>query len=379
MNKVPFAAARGRAPRAAVLALSCLCWLLVGLAAVGRAAPPVPEHGAVAVCSAILYDLDQDAILFEQNADVPIPPASLTKVLSMFLALDQIRAGLASLNSPVTVSRLAARTGGSRMGLRQREQLTLEQLLTGMAVSSGNDASTAVAEFVGGSVPAFVNMMNAKARSLGMRDSVFRNPHGLPARGQVTTARDMLALARAYLRTYPEALRFHSTHVLNHRGSVTWNRNPLLGQYPGADGLKTGWTNASGYNLIFTATQGNRRLLAVIMGAPDSRTRSVEAFRLLDAGFKVCANQAVSVAAALDALPPNAYRPDPHLLAREASRLYAGADQTPRKQQVRKAARQQDKHLKAAKTKKAAGQKAARHKRADGQAARRVAAANQAS
>ena len=134
------------------------------------------------------------------------------------------------------------------------------------------------------------------------------------------------------MRTYPEALRFHSTHVLNHRGSITWNRNPLLGQYPGADGLKTGWTNASGYNLIFTAAQGNHRLLAVIMGAPDGRTRSIEAFRLLDAGFKVCTNQAVSVTAALDTLPPNAYHPDPHLLAREASRLYAGADQPARKQ-----------------------------------------------
>ena len=375
----PFFADAPRASRVAFLTLCCLCWLLAGLPATSRAAPPVPTHGAVGVCAAILYDLDQDAILFEQNADTPIPPASLTKVLSMFLVMDQIRAGLASLDSPVTISRLAARTGGSRMGLRQREQLTLEQLLTGMAVSSGNDASTAAAEFVGGSVPAFVNMMNAKARSLGMRDSVFVNPHGLPARGQVTTARDMLALARAYLRTYPEALRFHSTHVLNHRGSTTWNRNPLLGQYPGADGLKTGWTNASGYNLIFTAAQGNHRLLAVIMGAPDGRTRSIEAFRLLDAGFKVCTNQAVSVTAALDTLPPNAYHPDPHLLAREASRLYAGADQPARKQHVRKAARQQDKQLKAAKAKKTPSQKAARHKRADGQAARRVAAANSAS
>ena len=167
--------------------------------------------------------------------------------------------------------------------------------------------------------------------------------------------------------------------MLNHRGSITWNRNPLLGQYPGADGLKTGWTNASGYNLIFTAAQGNHRLLAVIMGAPDGRTRSIEAFRLLDAGFKVCTNQAVSVTAALDTLPPNAYHPDPHLLAREASRLYAGADPPARKQHVRKAARQQDKQLKAAKAKKAPSQKAARHKRADGQAARRVAAANSAS
>lgn len=360
-----------------LLCLTCLIW-----AQRAESAPAIPPHGFLEAGSAILYDLDNDAILFEQNADERIPPASLTKVLSMFLALDHISAGNAALDSVVPVSRTAARTGGSRMGLREREQTSLEQLLLGMAVSSGNDASMALAEYVGGSAPAFVNMMNAKARALGMRDSHFRNPHGLPAREQYTTARDMLTLARAYLRAYPAALRFHNTHVLNHRGRVTWNKNPLLGQYPGADGLKTGWINASGYNLIFTARRGDKRLLAVILGAPNVRVRGVEACRLLDAGFLVCGNQAVSVAAALDQLPVTGYHPDVKKTAREAGRLYAGLDKKAKKQRAlsgKAGASVKHKAVKAKKGKKAtksknsvAGSKAAQQKKGQArQAARR--------
>ena len=300
-----------------------LPFLLLLLLAPARAqgAPQVLPASAVGVCSAIVYDLDNDAILFEQNADEPIPPASLTKVMSMFLALDHIREGHARADTAVTVSPAAAATGGSRMGLRKNETVPLERLLLGMAVSSGNDASHAVAEFVGGSVPAFVNMMNVRARELGMRDSLFLNPHGLPAAGQRTTARDMLTLARAYLHAHPDALRMHNTKLLTHAGQTTWNRNPLLGQYPGADGLKTGWIRASGYNIIFTATRGDRRLLAVIMGAPDVTARGSEACRLLDAGFLVCENRAVSVAAALDTLPVDPQRIDVRKTARDAGLL----------------------------------------------------------
>ncbi|MDR1776903.1 MAG: D-alanyl-D-alanine carboxypeptidase [Desulfovibrio sp.] len=262
-------------------------------------APAVPEGSFLGVASAILYDLDTEAILFEQNADVRIPPASLTKVLSMFLALDYMRSDQAGFDSLVSVSREAASERGSRMGLREHDNVSLRELLLGMAVASGNDASTAVAEFVGGSTPAFVRMMNVKARLLGMRNSHFCNPHGLPDPEQYTTARDMLALARSYLRAYPLALRFHNTHVFRYRDSVSWNKNPLLGQYEGADGLKTGWIRDSGYNLIFTASHEGKRLLAVIMGAPDVWARGNEACRLLDAGFLVSGNRAVSVASAL--------------------------------------------------------------------------------
>ena len=337
-----------------------------------QAAPAIPEHGFLETRSAILYDLDHNVILFEQNADQRIAPASLTKVLSMFLALDSVNQGRLSLDRSITVSRVAAGTGGSRMGLRENDVVTLEQLLMGMAVSSGNDASMAVAEAVGGSSPAFVTMMNAKAQALGMRDSQFRNPHGLPAKGQYTTAGDMLTLARAYLQTYPQALRFHNTHTISHKGRVTWNKNPLLGQYPGADGLKTGWVNASGYNLIFTASQGPRRLLAVILGAPDSQTRGVEAFRLLDAGFQVCGNNAASVVAALDCLPPERYNLDMRKTAREARRMYADNDATPRKKvsKAKGSKAPQAKQTAKAKPKKKDAHKASRQKRDSGQAAR---------
>ena len=355
-----------------------LCAALLAQTGQAFCAPAIPAEGSLGVCSAILYDLDRDAVLFEQNADQHIPPASLTKVMSMFLAMDQISSGLASMDNSTVVSRRAARTGGSRMGLNENEQVTVEQLLTGMAVSSGNDASAAMAEYVGGSVPAFINMMNAKARALGMRDSYFMNPHALPAKGQYTTARDMLTLARAYLHAYPDALRFHNTHVLNYRGRVTWNKNPLLGQYPGADGLKTGWINASGYNLIFTALKGDKRLLAVIMGAPDSQLRSIEAFRLLDAGFEVCSNEAPTVVAALDNLPREKYHPDIRKNAREAYHQFAAADRGEGAQTVHRAKtanRDKQSRASAAKAKKKHVEKAARQRQNnnDGQAARRVA------
>ena len=189
----------------------------------------------------------------------------------------------------------------------------------------------------------------------------------------------MLTLARAYLHAYPDALRFHNTHVLNYRGRVTWNKNPLLGQYPGADGLKTGWINASGYNMVFTALKGDKRLLAVIMGAPDSQIRSIEAFRLLDAGFEVCNNEAPTVVAALDTLPREKYHPDIRKNAREAYHQFAGNDRGEATQTVHRAKAtshsKQAKATKTAKNKKKSVEKVARQRSNDndGQAARRVA------
>lgn len=267
------------------------------------AAPHIPLDAQIQAASAIVYDMNNEAILFEQNADTPIAPASLTKIMTMFLAMEYINMGQVKLNAPVGISRQAAATGGSRMGLKARETVSLNKLLAGIAVSSGNDASFAVAEFIGGGIEPFVRMMNLKANALGMSSTVFYNPHGLPARGQQTTARDMLALSRAYLKAYPEALNFHNQRTLVHGLVKTWNKNPLLGQYEGADGLKTGWVRASGHNLVFTAVRNGRRLLGVILGASDAAVRGGEAFRLLDAGFLVCANKAVSVASALDTIP----------------------------------------------------------------------------
>ncbi|MEG6504953.1 D-alanyl-D-alanine carboxypeptidase family protein [Nitratidesulfovibrio sp. 1201_IL3209] len=275
-------------------------------------------HETLDVRSALLLDMSTGRILYEQNADEPIPPASLTKVLSMYVALDQVRAGKASLKDTVKVSRRAFSTGGSRMFLKQGETLPLNELLEGMAVSSGNDASVATAEHIGGNVDNFVQMMNAKARALGMKNSVFRNPHGLPAAGQHTTARDMLTLSRAYLAQYPEALRYHSTRYIKHNKVITTNKNPLLGNCEGADGLKTGWVFASGYNLISTVKRGKTRLLAVVLGAETTQARAQEVNRLVEAGFRSASGGGKSVASLLADMKPADYALNLHKTNSEA-------------------------------------------------------------
>lgn len=279
---------------------------------------PAVSLAQLDVRSAILMDMDTGKVLFEQNADTPIPPASLTKILSMYVILDQVARNQRSLQDLVKVSRTAARTGGSRMHLKAYEQVTMDKLLLGMAVSSGNDASEALAEYVGGSHDNFVRMMNAKAQSLGMYSSYFANPHGLPAPGQFTTARDMLALSYNYLSAFPDALRYHSTRFMKHNGVVSYNKNPLLGNYKGADGLKTGWVNASGYNLISTAAKDNCRLLAVVLGAENTKLRAQEVHRLMEAGFMLKRNQVGSVADALRYMPSRQFALDLENTKRDA-------------------------------------------------------------
>lgn len=255
--------------------------------------------GPINAKSAILMDVTTGRILYEQRADMKIPPASLTKVISMYVAMNAISARKADYNNTVKVSARAARTGGSRFGLRAGEKLTLDKLFYGMAVASGNDASVAVAEHVAGSTSAFVSRMNSLARRLGMKSTRFVNVHGLPAKGQVTTARDMLRLARAYQSHYPIARRYHLARSVTHRGHKEPNHNPLVGNYPGLDGLKTGWVTAAGYNIIATARRNGHKLIAVILGAPNTGVRAAEARRLLNAGFSAVSKKKSSAIAEL--------------------------------------------------------------------------------
>jgi serine-type D-Ala-D-Ala carboxypeptidase (penicillin-binding protein 5/6) len=238
-----------------------------------------------AVHSAILMDMTTGRILYTHNADAPLPPASITKVLSLYLADEAIREGRVHPTDPVKISRKAGRTGGSKMFIQAGSEIPLEELLKGMAVVSANDASVAVAEHIGGNVEGFVEQMNRKARELGMERSVFKNPNGLPARGQFTTARDMMILASDYLRRFPESLNLHSQQYFTYHDITQRNRNSLLQHYPNADGLKTGWVFASGYHIVATAKRGNTRLIAVVMGAKTSAIRAREAEKLLDEGF----------------------------------------------------------------------------------------------
>jgi D-alanyl-D-alanine carboxypeptidase (penicillin-binding protein 5/6) len=224
-------------------------------------------------------------VLFEQNADGAIPPASITKILTLYLVYEAMERGELGPNDLVKVSVRAARTGGSRMFLKAGSTVTVEQLIKGMAIFSGNDACVAIAEHISGSVPRFVARMNLKARQLGMSRSYFLNPNGLPAKGQVTTARDIAKLSLAYLRRFPESLSVHSMQSYTYNKVTQSNRNRLLGKCYGVDGIKTGWICASGYHVSATARRQGTRLIAVVLGARSPGIRTVESYKLLEAGF----------------------------------------------------------------------------------------------
>lgn len=237
--------------------------------------------------AAILMELPSGRILYAQDPDTPIGPASITKVLTLYLADEAIRDGKAHPADLVRVSKKAGHTGGSRMFIQTGAEIPLSELLTGVAVVSANDAAVAVAEYLGGDVDTFVAQMNRKARELGMSRSVFKNPNGLPAQGQVTTARDMLVLSRDYLRCFPESLHLHSQQFFTYRDITQHNRNALLTRYPNVDGIKTGWIQKAGYHIIATAKRGGTRLIAVVMGAKNPNIRTRETEKLLDYGFSM--------------------------------------------------------------------------------------------
>jgi len=233
--------------------------------------------------SAVLFDMRSKRLLYEQDSTRKIPPASLTKVMSMFVVLDAVKNGKLSLRTPVRVSKAAACAGGSTMRLKAGERVPLDDLLRGMAVASANDAAAAVAEHLAGSQAAFVDMMNRKAAQIGLKNTVFKTPHGLPAKGQMTTAADMLRLACRYLETHPSARWYHSSPAVIHNGMLMPNTNKMLG-HDEVSGLKTGFTRASGYNIILTSTRHGRDMVGVLMRAPSVEVRTREAQRLLEYG-----------------------------------------------------------------------------------------------
>lgn len=246
--------------------------------------------GLRGVKSAILVDLNTGRTLYQRNANAPIAPASLTKLMTMFLTFDAVKAKKISLNQKIPITQEAAKTGGSAMRLAAGEKVPVVRLLAGMAVASGNDAATALALHLAGSPQKFAARMNAKAAQLGMKNTKFKNPTGLPAAGQKTTAQDLALLCKAYLKSYPQAKRFHSMKFFMHKGAVARNTNPLLGTVAGVDGLKTGWTVASGYNLIVTAKRDKTRLLAIVLGGQSKTARDEAAKTLIETGFKFLNN-----------------------------------------------------------------------------------------
>jgi D-alanyl-D-alanine carboxypeptidase (penicillin-binding protein 5/6) len=248
--------------------------------------PPKRPH--LNVKAAYLINMSTGQVYYEQNADKQIPPASITKLLTLYIVREALEKGKLSPRKTIPVSPRAARTSGSRMRLRKGEEVTIDELIKGISVISANDACVAVAEYMGkGDASRFVREMNARAKKMGMTKTVFKNPNGLPAKGQYSTARDIAKLSIHYLKAFPESLSVHSMTSYTHNGSTHRNANSLLGRYEGADGLKTGFVCASGFNISATAKRDGTRLLAVVLGAQTPIIRQVETTKLLDYGFKL--------------------------------------------------------------------------------------------
>lgn len=240
--------------------------------------------------ASLLMDMKTGRVLFAQEPDMPIAPASLTKVITLYLINEYIQQGKLQPETVIPVTYDASHAGGSSMHLRTGENVALADLIKGIAIVSANDGCVAVAQYVGhGDISPFVAAMNDKAKSLGMSNTHFFNPNGLPADGQVTTARDMAQLAREYLTRFPESLSIHSMTEFTWKNRVRHNSNTLLGRVEGVDGLKTGFVCSSGFNIITTAKRGNTRLVAVVLGARTRGIRQREATRLLEEGFKIIA------------------------------------------------------------------------------------------
>lgn len=266
-----------------------------GLAVPGAASGPVAKEAPVAIKSpsAILMEARSGRVLYEKNAHERRNPASVTKIMTLIVAFDAIRDGKVKMDDKVIISEESAKQIGTIIFADAGETFGFGELLKSVAVGSANDAAVAVGEHVSGSVEAFVQAMNAKAKELGMQDTQFQNPTGLSAEGHLTSAFDIAQMSRYAALNYPELMKLTSVYGADlqvpwRKNGPTfrlWNNNKLLTWYTGADGLKTGWTEAAGYCLAATAMRGDVRMISVIMGAETWKLRNAEAAKLLDYGF----------------------------------------------------------------------------------------------
>jgi D-alanyl-D-alanine carboxypeptidase len=256
---------------------------LIGL--VLGAALAVVAPRAVHAEALLVVEADSGKVLQAENATYPWYPASVTKLMTAYVTLKAVKEGRISLDSLLTVSPVAAAQSPSKMGFRPGIQVTVDNALKMMLVKSANDMAVVLAEGVGGSIDGFSDQMNQAAHRLGMTQTSYVNPNGLPAEGQITSARDLAILARAIIRDLPEYEYFVHIPSIRFGRRVTQNFNRLIGRYPGADGFKTGFICASGYNLVASATRNGKRLIAVVLGASSGHARAVKAAQLLERGF----------------------------------------------------------------------------------------------
>ncbi len=233
----------------------------------------------------MVVDVATGQVLEQNMAGEPWYPASLTKLMTVYVVLRKVREGRFSLTSGLVMSQAAARQAPSRMGFPPGSVVTIDNALKILMVKSANDVAYAVAENVGGSVEGFAALMNQEAARLGMTGTRFINPHGLPGKGQKTTARDLAVLALALLREFPEHSDLWHLPAIRYGEFVTRNHNHLIGRYPGTDGMKTGFICSAGFNVVASASRDGRQLVAVVLGAPSARERAETAAGMFERGF----------------------------------------------------------------------------------------------
>jgi len=248
--------------------------------------PPVPAAPSVAARSHILIEYHSGTVLAENAADERMDPASITKLMTAYAVFSELRKGEMALDDMVTVSERAWRTGGSRMFIEVGTRVRVDQLIRGMIIQSGNDASVALAEYTAGTEAAFAELMNEYARRLGMRNTNFRNSTGLPAEDHYSSARDIALLAAAIIREFPEFYSLYSEREYTYNEITQRNRNKMLWRDPSVDGIKTGMTDAAGYCLVSSAQRGEMRLISVLLGTRSDKARADATQALLNWGFR---------------------------------------------------------------------------------------------
>jgi D-alanyl-D-alanine carboxypeptidase len=266
------------------LARALVAALAISLAALAAMQPAQAQIGSARYAS-IVIDAATGSTLSEANADAPRFPASLTKMMTLYMTFEALRDRRISLQTLVPVSPHAASMSPTKLDLQPGTKLTVEQAILGLVTKSANDAAAALGELLGGDETRFGQMMTLRARALGMTHTVFRNASGLPDPAQISTARDLALLARHLVRDFPDDYHYFSAPSFTFHGRLIPNHDYMLRSYPGADGIKTGYTEAAGFNLVTSAMRGNVRLIGVVLGAARPGERDIHMASLLDRGF----------------------------------------------------------------------------------------------
>lgn len=272
--------------------IAAICIFAAGLASpLAHAGPNGQRYASIAV------DADSNEILHARQIDAPRFPASLTKMMTLYLTFDAIESGALSLDEKMTVSRRATAQPPVKLGLRAGQKISVHDAVRALAVKSSNDVALVLAERLGGSEEQFARMMTQKARSIGMASTTYRNASGLPDEQQVTTARDQAKLADSLLRTHRRHYHYFGQETFTWRGRTLRNHNTLLGSVRGVDGFKTGFTNGSGYNLTISAQRDGRRIIAVVLGGATGAARDEHMATLIERAFDVISDRPVNIAA----------------------------------------------------------------------------------